>query len=141
MMSAQLDNLVKIGLLEEELLVQVEFDGLFKTGSAKLKDSEITSLSLESRFELSYAAAHAFALAALRWHGYRAKNRYAVFQALAHTTKMSKTQIRVLSDAHEKRNRSAYDGESDVTEAMVAAIVQATIELQKQVTKLGPVKP
>ncbi len=138
-MSAQLDNLVKIGTLEQEPPAQAEFDGLLKIGSAKLKDSENYSLNLESRFELSYAAAHSLALAALRWHGYRAKNRYAVFQALIHTTKLSKTQIRILSDAHEKRNRSAYDGESDATEAMVAAIVQTTCELQVQVTAMKPV--
>ena len=40
------------------------------------------SLSLDSRFDLAYNAAHAFSLAALRWHGYRSEHRYTVFQCL-----------------------------------------------------------
>jgi len=37
------------------------------------------SLSLESCFDLAYNPAHALALAALRWNGYRSDNRYIFF--------------------------------------------------------------
>lgn len=41
-----------------------------------LHDARQTMLSIESRFDLAYNAAHAGALAALRTHGYRSENRY-----------------------------------------------------------------
>jgi hypothetical protein len=49
----------------------------------------MTALSPEIRFDLAYNAAHALALAALRWNGYRLNNsRYIVFQALPHTLEL-----------------------------------------------------
>jgi hypothetical protein len=50
-----------------------------RSGHARLKDTQTPGLSLDSRFDLAYNAAHAFSLAALRWHGYRSENRYIVF--------------------------------------------------------------
>jgi len=61
-----------------------EFSGLSRSGYARLQDALNTSLSLESRFDLAYNAAHAFCLAALRWNGYRSNNRYIFFQLLPH---------------------------------------------------------
>ena len=71
MTSLQLDNLVKIGQLKVEAKAQSEFDGLVRSGMARLKDMGTKSLSIESRFDLLYNAAHSLSLAALRWHGYR----------------------------------------------------------------------
>lgn len=62
-----------------------EFEGLKRSGHARLQDALNTSLSVESRFDLAYNAAHALCLAALRWHGYRSNNRYVVFQLLPNT--------------------------------------------------------
>jgi hypothetical protein len=139
MPSQQLDNLVKIGQIKRESPAQSELDGLLSGARARLKDSENSSLSLESRFDLAYAAAHAMALAALRWHGYRSENRYAVFQTLALTTDLTATQVRVLSDAHNKRNRIAYEGADEVTLAQVDSLVRVAKDLLVTVTKLGPV--
>src|SRR5262245_5020381 len=62
-----------------------EFAGLLRSGESRLKDAGNTSLSLESRFGLGYNAAHAFCLAALRWHGYRSsKSVHRVPAAAAH---------------------------------------------------------
>lgn len=63
-----------------------EFAGLQKGGLARLRDAGNKGNSLESRFDLAYNAAHALCLAALRYHGYRPKNRYVVFQVLPHTS-------------------------------------------------------
>lgn len=52
---------------------------------SRLADARQTNISLEGRFTSVYNAAHAAALAALRWHGYRSENRITVFQSLAHT--------------------------------------------------------
>lgn len=80
-----LDNLVAIGQLKLEAKNQAEFDGLIHSASVRFNDACNESLSMESRFDLAYNAAHALALAALRWHGYRSTNRYLVFQVLPHT--------------------------------------------------------
>jgi hypothetical protein len=81
----QLDNLAKIGKLKAESAASGEFDGLLRSGSARLRDATNTNLHIDSRFDLAYNASHALALAALRWHGYRSDNRYLVFQCLEHT--------------------------------------------------------
>lgn len=81
----KLDNLVATGQLKAEPPASAEIEGLIRSGEARLRDAQRPELALESRFDLAYNAAHAFALAALRWHGYRSDNRYIVFQALAHT--------------------------------------------------------
>jgi len=80
-----LQNLRNIGKLKSEPPAQSEFNGLPGSAGNKLRDAENSTLSPESRFSLAYDAAHSLALAALRWHGCRAEDRYIVFQALAHT--------------------------------------------------------
>ncbi|MEP7123819.1 MAG: hypothetical protein ABJE95_23020 [Byssovorax sp.] len=110
------------------------------SGARRLKDAENTSLSLESRFDLAYNAAHAFALAALRWRGYRSDNRYIVFQVLPHTVGIANEKWRVLDQAHNKRNRSEYDGVFDVDVALVEAVIRVAREVEAAVRALGPVK-
>ncbi len=75
-----LDNLVRIGVLKEETPATGEVAGLIRSGLPRLKDAKNSDLSIESRFDLAYNAAHALSLAALRIAGYRARNRYIVFQ-------------------------------------------------------------
>lgn len=107
MTSSPLDNLVRIGKLKAEPPAQAEFDGLVRSGLVRLRDAENAALSLESRFDLAYNAAHALSLAALRWRGYRSDNRYLVFQCLTHTLALEAAQWRVLDQAHNKRTTSA----------------------------------
>lgn len=59
---------------------QAEFDGLVRSGRVRLKDAQNAQNAIESRFDLAYNAAHALCLAALRPMGFRARNRYIVFQ-------------------------------------------------------------
>jgi hypothetical protein len=80
-----LENLVKTGQLKKELPNQSEIDGLLNSARSLLKDCQISSLSDQSKFELSYSAAHSLSLAAVRWYGYRSENRFIVFQCLVHT--------------------------------------------------------
>src|SRR5262245_60118686 len=97
MSSKELDNLVSIGALKLQAADQSEFDELVRSGMARLTDARRPGLSPESQFDLAYNAAHAFALAALRWHGYRPDNRrYIVFPALAHTLGLGPEVWRVL---------------------------------------------
>lgn len=89
-MPSPLDNLCGPGKpLKAEPPDANEIAGLLRTGLARLADARNTTLALESRFDLAYNAAHALCLAALRREGYRAGNRYIVFQVLPHTLAFS----------------------------------------------------
>lgn len=137
MTSPNLDNLVKIKKLKAEPPDQKEFDGLIRSAQVRLKDAQIPSLSIEGRFDLAYNAAHALALAALRWHGYRSDNRYLVFQCLPHTLGLDGPQMQILDKCHQARNRLEYQGEFDITEAMLDALMGAVRELHGKVQALG----
>lgn len=69
-----LENLVRVHKLHHEVTDFNEVQGLIRSGSIRLRDARLESLSLESRFDLSYSAAHAFSLAALRHFGYWSDN-------------------------------------------------------------------
>ena len=81
---------------------------LIHSGTVRLADAGNDKLSFESRFDLAYNAAHALALAALRFHGYRSEHRYLVFQSLEHTLKLPPEPWRVLDQAPGKRNQAEY---------------------------------
>jgi hypothetical protein len=132
MSSRELDNLVRIGSLKVEPAEQVEFDGLVASGRARLKDARVKALAIESRFTLAYDAAHAFALAALRWHGYRPdRQRYVVFQALEHTLGLGPESWRVLAICHAKRNLVEYEGRLEVEDRLLADLLTITALLQE----------
>jgi len=136
MTSSPLDNLVRIGKLKAEPPAQAE---LVRSGLVRLRDAENAALSLESRFDLAYNAAHALSLAALRWHGYRSENRYLVFQSLTHTLTLDAAQWRVLDQAHNKRNLAEYEGDLDVDDALVEALIRTAQTVAERVAALGPV--
>ena len=115
-----------------------EFAGLKRSGLARLKDAANPSLSLESRFDLGYNAAHALCSAALRWHGYRSGNRYIVFQLLPHTLGLGPEVWRVLSKCHELRNRGEYEGDLDIDERIVTDLIAACRVVAAKVATLAP---
>lgn len=110
----ELDNLVKIRNLNAEPPDKKEFAGMVRAGKTKLNDAQIEGLREDSQFSLAYGAAHAFALAALRWHGYRSDSRYLVFQCLGHTLGLSKAKWRVLDKCHNTRNLAEYEGHLEI---------------------------
>ena len=115
-----------------------EFAGLKRSGLARLKDAANPSLSLESRFDLGYNAAHGLCFAALRWHGYRSGNRYIVFQLLPHTLGLGPEVWRVLSKCHDVRNRGEYEGDLDVDERLVTDLIAACRVVAAKVEALAP---
>lgn len=139
MTSSPLDNLVRIGQLKVEPPAQAEFGGLVRSGLVRLADAKNAALNLESRFDLAYNAAHALSLAALRWHGYRSENRYQVFQCLSHTLALPAAQWRVLDQAHRKRNLAEYEGDLEVDEALVEALIRTAQVVAERVAALGSV--
>lgn len=134
-----LDNLVKVRSLKAERGAQKEFDGLLRSARVRLADAQANGLSIESQFDLTYNAAHALALAAMRWHGYRSDNRYLVFQCLADTVGMAIADWRVLAKAHERRNIMEYEGDFDIDEQLMTDLARIAVELQNKVSALGSV--
>lgn len=139
-MTSALDNLLKVskGGLKKEPPSQSEIDGLIRSAKRKRQDASIAGLGEESRFDLLYNAAHALALAALRWHGYRSDNRMLAFQALAHTVAFPAAKWRVLDRCHAKRNLAEYEGHFDVDAQLIHELAIVTAELEAAVTALGP---
>ena len=126
-MPSALENLSGAGTsLIAEAPDDAEIAGLLRSGRARLTDAANIALSLESRFDLAYNAAHALSLAALRRCGYRARHRYIVFQVLPHTLGLGPEVWRVLSTAHDRRNLAEYEGHIDVEERLVLDTLTAT---------------
>jgi hypothetical protein len=123
-----LDNLVKIQKLKAEPPDQHDFDGMLKSARIRLQDSQ---------FSLAYGAAHALALAALRWHGYRSDNRYLVFQCLQHTVGLTNAKWRVLDLCHKQRNQAQYEGHLEVTPQLLKELIEVTKELLELVEALA----
>ena len=135
-----LDNLVKIKELNREPPNQAEFDGMVLAATTKLKDVMLQGLSADSKFALAYGAAHALALAALRWHGYRSDKRYIVFQCLQHTLGLQNAKWRVLDQCHRRRNLAEYEGHMDVDAQLLKELIALANELLGRVKDLGVVQ-
>lgn len=139
MTSQNLENLVKLGQLKREAADAKEFAGLLQSARARLADAHQTSLAIESRFDLAYNAAHALALAALRWHGFRSEKRYTVFQCVPHTLGLGAEVWRVLALCHDRRNLAEYEGHLEVDEQLVVDLLSATDRLLAAVEALAPI--
>ena len=136
----ELGNLVKIGQLKVERGTRAEFDGLVGSARKRLADARNDGLSSESRFDLAYNAAHAFALAALRRCNYRAENRYVVFQSLAHTLGLDAVVWRVLAKSHNQRNLAEYEGRTEVDEQLLSDLIRCTMKLEAAIAAMDPPK-
>ena len=137
MSSESLARLEQAGQLKLEPPSRKEFDRLLKSGCAYLADAR-KDLFLESRFDLAYAAAYAFSLAALRRSGYRSANRYLVFQCLPHTLGLGPEHWRLLALCHERRNAATYEGIFAISEKLLTELLQVTEILLAKVTALTP---
>ncbi len=133
----QLENLVTIGQLKREEATPEEIAGLVRSGVTRLEDSNNMTISIESRFDLAYNAAHALSLAALRQAGYRSGNRFIVFQCLEHTVGLPSEQWRVLSEAHRKRNLAEYEGDINVAEPLIEAMIRVAQEIADRVSPVS----
>ncbi len=138
MTSPELENLVRIDKLKRERCSPREFRGLVSSAEARLSDAANPALTPDSRFDLAYNAAHALALAALRYRGYRSDDRYIVFQVLSHTLGMSASTVRVLATCHTRRNRAEYEGLIDINETLISDLLTEAQGLLAAVRALDP---
>jgi len=137
MPSPELERLADLGYLKREPPVRAELDGLIHSGAIRLADARRKELSLESRFDLAYNAAHALALAALRLRGYRADKRYFVFQALPHTLGTVSATWRLLAKCHQQRNQTEYEGLAEVDETLLDGLIAGAAELLASISTLS----
>lgn len=140
MTSRPLDNLVSVNKLKVEPGDLAEFDGLIKSGRARLRDAHNETLALESRFDLAYNASHALSLAALRWKGYRSDSRYIVFQCLPHTLGLEAKVWKVLDHCHHLRNRGEYEGFMDINRQLVDELIVAVEAVLTEIEKIVAVR-
>jgi len=138
MPSDNLENPARIGTLRREAPDRLEFLGLLHSGRVRLADAKRSDLSAESRFDLAYNAAHALALAAMRWHGYRSDNRYLVFQVLEFTAGLPASAWRILALCHERRNLAEYEGHREVDERLLQDLISTTDDLLARIEALAP---
>lgn len=138
MSKQELDNLVNIGTLKSEAASRREFDGMLASARRSLVDAQNESIETDSQFDLAYGAAHRFALAALRQHGYRSENRITVFQTLVHTLGTEKADIQIFLRAHNERNLAEYEGRVDIDPRLLADLIRCTKKLATAVGKLTP---
>ena len=138
-MTSPLENLCGPGKsLREEPPDAKEFAGLKHSGRTRLADAENPAIALESRFDLAYNAAHALCLAALRRLGYRAANRYIVFQVLPHTLGLGAAVWGVLAKCHDVRNLGEYAGDLNVDKRLLADLIAACKAVDTALGKLPP---
>lgn len=137
MPSVELENLVQVGKLKREPVIQEEYDGLIRNAARRLEDAGNDKLHAESRFDLAYAAAHSVAVAAVRRLGYRASDRQVVFQALAHTLGTPASTWRVLAKCHEQRNRRDYEGMEAIDERLLRDLLTAAAEILREIRDRG----
>lgn len=133
---SELENLAAIGSLKPAPPSPAEIESLIGSARARLEDSKSENLALESRFDLAYNAAHALALAALRFHGYRSGNRYIVFQVLPHTAGIDTVTWRVLSKAHDERNLMEYEGGGHINARLLDDLIAAATLIERKATEL-----
>lgn len=135
MTNDNLENLVRVRQLKAEPATKEEIAGLLRSGTVRLADARNENLSQESRFDLAYNAAYALSLAALRHAGYRSENRYLVFQCSQYTLDLAADQWRVLDQAHRKCNLAEYEGDIDVDDQLLDALIRVAdliaVRLQK----------
>lgn len=115
-----------------------EITGMLQSGLARLQDAANESLALASRFDLVYNAAHALCLAALRRHGYRANNRYVVFQLLPQTLGLGPDVWRVLAEGHRIRNLGEYEGDIRIDARIVDDMIDAARAVAAAVSPGSP---
>ncbi|WP_370262444.1 hypothetical protein [Limnobacter sp.] len=134
------ENLLKIGQIKAEPFIQAEFDGLTRAAQRKLKDASNLTLSIDSRFDLAYNAAHALALAALRKTGHRSENRYLVFQLLELTAGLPPASWRIFAMAHQKRNMAEYEGITEIESSLLEALLNSTEQLSRAICQSSSLK-
>ena len=126
-----LQNLLKIGRLKAHAPTPAELQRLLAAAGRNIADSQVDSVSDETRFDPAYKAIMQCALAAMLAGGYRpSTNEPGHHQTLIRTLPLTvgvpnETWV-VLDALRRKRNASDYSGDIVEPEMRAEATVQAT---------------
>lgn len=130
-----LDNLQKIGQLKPHETSREEVRRLLDAASRNLADSEVTSISTETRFDAAYKSIMQAALVALMANGFRPEtsrpgHHATVLQSLTKTIGLTGDRTVVLDAFRRKRNLSDYSGGWVDEASTVSCIAEARALLQ-----------
>jgi hypothetical protein len=134
-----IDNLIKIGVLEEEPFSQQEIDDLFQIVERDLNDSANTELSYDWQFGIAYNAALKLANILVRMSGYRVKGQSHHMYTFAMIPKIlgldKKADADYLDTCRRKRNTVEYDYVGGASKEDVEELRKFTIEFKMIVEK------
>ena len=133
-----LQNLLKIGQLNEHPPDPEEIQRLLAAARRNLADSRVAAVSPETRFDAAYKAIMQAALAALMAHGYRPEtnrpgHHVTVVQGLSLTIGIPAARVTVLDTLRRQRNVADYTGE-DIDDSSAAHCSAEAERLVKDVT-------
>lgn len=111
-----LENLLKIGQLKAHPADAREIEQLLAAARRNLRDSRVTSISAETRFDAAYKAIMQSAPAALMMHGYRPDtnrpgHHVTIVQSLSLTIGIESKRVVVLDTLRRQRNVADYTGD------------------------------
>ena len=126
-----LQNLLKIGRLKAHAPTPAELQRLLAAAGRNIADSQVDSVSDETRFDAAYKAIMQCALAAMLAGGYRPStnepgHHQTLIQSLPLTLGVPNETWVVLDALRRKRNASDYSGDLVEPEMRAEATVQAT---------------
>lgn len=134
--SEPLEKLASTGLLKREPPAREEIAGLLRTGAIRLEDARKESNAAESRFDLAYNAAHAFALAALRKASAPTSATWSFKHSLTPSASIRRRGAFSIR-CHRERNATEYEGVGSVDEKLLAGLIEAALELLTRVRALA----
>ena len=110
-----LDNLLKIGQLKPHATSSEEVRRLLDAAARNVADAEVTTISVETRFDAAYKAIMQAALVAMMANGFRPDtsrpgHHATVVQSLPKTIGLDDRRMVVLDAFRKKRNISDYSG-------------------------------
>lgn len=130
-----IQNLIKIGALEEEPSSEQEIDDLFKIVDRDLSDSATTELSYDWQFGIAYNAALKLANILVRKSGFRVKGQGHHMHTIAMITKIlgdeRKDDADYLDTCRRKRNLVEYDCVGGASKEDVEELREFVLEFKK----------
>ncbi|MEO8022155.1 hypothetical protein [Polaromonas sp.] len=126
----ELNNLARIGQLDQVPFSAALLRKLLANAHTRLQDAQRTDNSTETRFDCAYTAIRAVADAALHAQGWRTStskpgHHQTTIACLVHTLGVSPATVRVLDALRKQRNLSDYDGELVTDQALQECLQQA----------------
>ncbi len=138
-MRMSLQNLLKIGQLEEHETNAEQVRRMLDSAERSITDARQESISPETRLDAAYRAITQLCMVALWANGFRPSkskpgHHQTMIQSLVHSIGLDRDQMLLLNTFRVKRNAIDYTGD-DVDEASVDACIEAADNLLRHVAQ------